>query len=257
MIAKIAVFGGTDMRLETEINATIQGIDITFNEYGSETTISLFRTVLGEGVLRFVGPNSERTVVLTAEQYLDFINYVYLPANVAEWHSVPWAFEAETWWRVMIHDGDKSHNMRGSEEQEGYAHFKKWLELWLARFDIELGNIIYKPIEVIYEDAVHLRTLPVVGYAYLTYKERSIYDGLVEDGIVDDAAPQVDLVRDPTNAHDENAILVLYKGTKLGYLPKNNNKILARLMDGGVKLQAEVNPDIDDEKVWVSIALAK
>ncbi|MDA5458283.1 HIRAN domain-containing protein [Weissella confusa] len=167
------------MRLETEINATIQGIDITFNEYGSETTISLFRTVLGEGVLRFVGPNSERTVVLTAEQYLDFINYVYL------------------------------------------------------------------------------RTLPVVGYAYLTYKERSIYDGLVEDGIVDDAAPQVDLVRDPTNAHDENAILVLYKGTKLGYLPKNNNKILARLMDGGVKLQAEVNPDIDDEKVWVSIALAK
>ena len=127
----------------------------------------------------------------------------------------------------------------------------------MARFDIELGNIIYKPIEVIYEDAVHLRTLPVVGYAYLTYKERSIYDGLVEDGIVDDAAPQVDLVRDPTNARDENAILVLYKGTKLGYLPKNNNKILARLMDGGVKLQAEVNPDIDDEKVWVSIALAK
>jgi len=110
----------------------------------------------------------------------------------------------------------------------------------LARFDIELGNIIYKPIEVIYEDAVHLRTLPVVGYAYLTYKERSIYDGLVEDGIVDDAAPQVDLVRDPTNAHDENDILVL-----------------ARLMDGGVKWQAEVNPDIDDEKVWVSIALAK
>lgn len=96
MIAKIAVFGGADMRLETEINSTIQGIDITFNEYGSETAISLFRTVLGEGVLRFDGPNSERTVVLTAEQYLDFINYVYLPANVAEWHSVPWAFEAET-----------------------------------------------------------------------------------------------------------------------------------------------------------------
>ena len=92
------------MRLETKIDSTIQGIDITFNEYGSETTISLFRTVLGEGVLRFVGPNSERTVVLTAEQYLDFINYVYLPANVAEWHSVPWAFEAETWWRVMIRD---------------------------------------------------------------------------------------------------------------------------------------------------------
>lgn len=253
MIAKIAVFGGADMRLETEINSTIQGIDITFNEYGSETTISLFRTVLGEGVLRFVGPNSERTVVLTTEQYLDFINYVYLPANVAEWHSVPWAFETETWWRVMIHDGDKSKNMRGSEEQEGYAHFKKWL----AGFDIELGNIIYKPIEVIYEDVVHLRTLPVVGYAYLTYKERSIYDGLVEDGIVDDATPQVDLVREPTNAHDENAILVLYKGIKLGYLPKNNNKILARLMDGGVKLQAQVKPDIDDEKVWVSVALAK
>ena len=245
------------MRLETEIDSTIQGIDITFSEYGDETTISLFRTVLGEGLLRFVGPYSERTVVLTEEQYLDFINYVYLPANVAEWQSVPWAFDADVWWRVMIHDGDKSQNMSGGEKQEGYAHFKKWLELWLAGFGIDLGNVVYKPIDVIYEDTVHLRTLPVVGYAYLNYKERTIYDGLVVDGIVDDAAPQVDLVREPTNVHDENAILVLYKGAKLGYLPKNNNKILARLMDGGVKLQAEVKPNIDDEKVWVSIALAK
>lgn len=137
MIAKIAVFGGADMRPETEINSTIQGIDITFNEYGSETAISLFRTVLGEGVLRFDGPNSERTVVLTAEQYLDFINYVYLPANVAEWHSVPWAFEAETWWRVMIHDGDKSHTCVVVTSKKGMPTLKSgwncgWQDLILS-----------------------------------------------------------------------------------------------------------------------------
>ena len=43
---------------------------------------------------------------------------------------------------MMIHDGDKSHNMRGSDEQEGYAHFKKWLNCGWHGFDIELGNII-------------------------------------------------------------------------------------------------------------------
>lgn len=49
------------------------------------------------------------------------------------------------------------------------------------------------------------------------------------------------LQREPGNAHDELAIEVLTTGrVKLGYVPKNRNPVLARLMDAGKLLTAEV-----------------
>lgn len=49
------------------------------------------------------------------------------------------------------------------------------------------------------------------------------------------------LQREPGNEHDELAIEVLTPGRiKLGYVPKNRNPVLARLMDAGKLLIAEV-----------------
>lgn len=49
------------------------------------------------------------------------------------------------------------------------------------------------------------------------------------------------LVREPNNAFDRWAIKVLdARGNKLGFLPADNNEILARLMDGGKRLFARV-----------------
>ncbi len=49
------------------------------------------------------------------------------------------------------------------------------------------------------------------------------------------------LRREPDNVHDELAIIVLtVTAQKLGYLPKFRNPVLARLMDAGKSLVAEV-----------------
>jgi hypothetical protein len=49
------------------------------------------------------------------------------------------------------------------------------------------------------------------------------------------------LQREPCNAHDDLAIEVLTQGrVKLGYVPKNRNPVLARLMDAGKLIVAEV-----------------
>ncbi len=49
------------------------------------------------------------------------------------------------------------------------------------------------------------------------------------------------LRREPDNVHDELAIVVLtVTAQKLGYLPKFRNPVLARLMDAGKSLVAEV-----------------
>jgi hypothetical protein len=49
------------------------------------------------------------------------------------------------------------------------------------------------------------------------------------------------LRREPNNVHDELAIVILtVTAQKLGYLPKFRNPVLARLMDAGKSLVAEV-----------------
>lgn len=48
------------------------------------------------------------------------------------------------------------------------------------------------------------------------------------------------LKREPTNPHDCYAIEVFRDGDKLGYLPRAENKVIARLMDQGVEVKARI-----------------
>jgi hypothetical protein len=44
---------------------------------------------------------------------------------------------------------------------------------------------------------------------------------------------KVDLIREPRNVHDAGAVLVMWTGIKLGYVPKEVNQLIGRLLDGG------------------------
>lgn len=48
------------------------------------------------------------------------------------------------------------------------------------------------------------------------------------------------LKREPTNPHDCYAIEVFQNSAKLGYLPRAENKVIARLMDQGVEVKARI-----------------
>ena len=50
----------------------------------------------------------------------------------------------------------------------------------------------------------------------------------------------LDLVREPDNPHDANAVRVEWRGRKLGYVPRANNAALAWAMDGGESVTAKV-----------------
>jgi hypothetical protein len=83
------------------------------------------------------------------------------------------------------------------------------------------------------------------------------YAKLSEDELDElDDSPVFDLVREPNNPYDEFAIRVqTKKGRKLGYIPRKQNEALARLMDAGRELYAELvsvtvdtfEPDIEIE----------
>jgi hypothetical protein len=48
------------------------------------------------------------------------------------------------------------------------------------------------------------------------------------------------LVRETDNPHDPDAVALVWKGHKLGYLPRGQNFVVARLLDGARPLSARV-----------------
>lgn len=51
---------------------------------------------------------------------------------------------------------------------------------------------------------------------------------------------RLDLIREPDNRHDRNAIRVEWRGHKLGYVPRAENSAVAAALDQGDKLVARI-----------------
>ena len=64
------------------------------------------------------------------------------------------------------------------------------------------------------------------------------------------------MIREPDNRHDRHAIRVEWNGHKLGYVPRAENKAVARAMDGGEKLEARVTRLRDDPDPWRRVEFA-
>jgi hypothetical protein len=51
---------------------------------------------------------------------------------------------------------------------------------------------------------------------------------------------RLELVREPANPYDGNAIRIDWNGRKLGYIPRIQNQAAARLLDEGTRLEARI-----------------
>ena len=58
------------------------------------------------------------------------------------------------------------------------------------------------------------------------------------------------LVREADNRHDRYAIRVEWRGHKLGYVPRAENRAAAQALDVGEKLEARVTRLRDDPDPW-------
>ncbi|MBK7564377.1 MAG: HIRAN domain-containing protein [Propionivibrio sp.] len=58
------------------------------------------------------------------------------------------------------------------------------------------------------------------------------------------------LTREPDNRHDRNAVRVDWNGHQLGYVPRAENRAVARALDAGEKLEARVSVLRDDPDPW-------
>ena len=58
------------------------------------------------------------------------------------------------------------------------------------------------------------------------------------------------LIREPDNRHDRNAIRVEWRGQKLGYVPRAENRAVAAAMDQGDRLTARIARLTEHPNPW-------
>ncbi|MDO5823378.1 HIRAN domain-containing protein [Methanobrevibacter sp.] len=109
-------------------------------------------------------------------------------------------------------------------------------------------EFLHKSEIVPFLEDIYLITVDVAGLHYIEN--------------IDEIIPKIkeksnlELVREKNNKFDANAILVLFNGEKIGYVPREHNLILANLMDAGKEIygvvktvSAESVYENDDSKI--------
>ena len=77
-----------------------------------------------------------------------------------------------------------------------------------------------------------VQSSPLAGFRY--HEAAAVWKELA-------AGDRLDLVREPANAYDANAVRVEWRGRKLGYLPRAENAALAWAMDRGEPVFARIS----------------
>lgn len=67
---------------------------------------------------------------------------------------------------------------------------------------------------------------------------------------------RLDLVREPANDHDPDAIAVQLGQQRIGYVPRRHNTVLARLLDAGKTLRARIDDAEGLEGGWMKVVMA-
>jgi hypothetical protein len=61
---------------------------------------------------------------------------------------------------------------------------------------------------------------------------------------------RLDLIREPDNRHDARAIRVEWRGRKLGYVPRAENRAVAAALDQGERLVARISRLTEHPDPW-------
>lgn len=91
-----------------------------------------------------------------------------------------------------------------------------------------------------FDSEIYLLSVTIAG---INYNKENIKEILLDEKLI--------LQRESNNKYDKYAIVVnLSSKKKVGYIPKKDNKVFARLMDAGKFLYAVVSQiDYDNEKI--------
>ena len=118
---------------------------------------------------------------------------------------------------------------------------------FFSRILSSLGIVAAVPIMAEEKRSVLIQKSPVAGFQFHAGEE--IWPSLT-------VGERLNLVREPCNPHDENAVAVYFQGEQLGYVPRSENAAVAQMMDRGERVEARVERLSVDEDPWNRIGIS-
>lgn len=114
-----------------------------------------------------------------------------------------------------------------------HIFWKCLLVIWLC--------CLWQPLAAETRAHILLQDSPLAGFQY--HQGKKLWEEMK-------AGDALTLVREPDNPYDARAIRVDWRGHKLGYVPRRENADIARLMDGGAKLEARISRLVESRDPW-------
>ena len=96
------------------------------------------------------------------------------------------------------------------------------------------------------EVRILVQSSPLAGFQY--HSGAALWGQLAE-------GDALDLMREPGNPHDVNAVRVEWRGQMLGYLPRRENRAVAAAMDGGEAVAARIARLREHRNPWQRVLI--
>lgn len=96
------------------------------------------------------------------------------------------------------------------------------------------------------EVRILVQSSPLAGFQY--HAGEALWQEMCE-------GDRLTLVREPENTHDGNAIRVEWRGQKLGYLPRAENRSVAAAMDRGEPVDARIAKMRQHRNPWQRVLI--
>lgn len=110
-----------------------------------------------------------------------------------------------------------------------------------------VGAAVAAPVAGAEKRRVLIQELPVAGFQF--HEGDYVWSSLR-------VGQTIKLAREPSNIHDSLAVAVYSGGAQLGYVPRAENAVVARMMDRGERLEARIERLSVDENPWNRVAIS-
>ena len=111
----------------------------------------------------------------------------------------------------------------------------------LLRISLLIASLSIAPLCVAESVKILVQSSPLAGSQY--YSVAKVWNEIKP-------GDRLTLTPEPDNRHDRNAVRVDWNGQQLGYVPRAENRAVARALNAGEKLEARVSRLRDDPDPW-------
>jgi len=125
---------------------------------------------------------------------------------------------------------------------------RSFIKILIANIGLFLSNFtLAKNTSSVYKKNILLNKCSVAGFQY--YQGREVINFLKE-------SDSLNLSVEVDNEYDKYAVEIYYQNTKLGYIPRSENKHISRMLQAGIDLDCQVLAIDPKKQAWHAVIVA-